>query len=231
LLISSFLSFIKEFDEQPHMIPMNEKIVTFICLVIAPLTLVSMELFHPSGYSKAIYENLLPHRLWWIILHIVQPLFFSLTGLGGIILSWNRPGIISTISKVSFFLFIVYYTVYDSVAGIGTGVLIDVVKDLPDDQKQTGIALIQSYFQHPYLGGSHTWLSEFASFSWLIGIVTLVGVLLHDKKPIIPILFLLASGGLIWYNHGFPTGPIGFSCFLIGATWITYCTKKVEESN
>ncbi len=204
---------------------MNEKILTFLCIVIAPLVLVSMELFHPSGYSSAVYENLLPHRTWWIILHVAQPLFFSLTGLGAIILTWNKPGIVSTISKISLFLFIVYYTVYDSVAGIGTGILIDVIKDLPQDQKQTGIGIIQSYFQHPYLGGSHTWLSEFASFSWLVGTFTMVWVLFFDKKHIIPLLFLLLSGALVWYNHGFPTGPLGFWCFFVGATWITYGKK------
>lgn len=203
---------------------MDIKTVKFICFVIAPLSLVGIELFHPSGYANEVYHNLIHVADWWIILHVTQPLFFSLTGLGGIIMTRGDHSLFGIVSQISFFFFIVYYTVYDSVAGIGTGVLIDVVRNSPPEKQQAGIELIQKYFQHPYLGGSHTWLSEFASMAWLVAILSLIVVLFRQKKPYIPLLFFLLSGGLIWYNHGFPTGPMGFGCFFIGAAWIEYAS-------
>lgn len=204
---------------------MDKRLLKLICYILAPLALVSMELFHPSGYGRAIYDNLLPHAGWWLQLHFLQPLFFSLVGVGGILLSWGNHGIFSHISKISLFLFIVYYSVYDAVAGIGTGVLIDVVKDLPEASIPLGKEIIQSYFFHPIFGGSHTWLSEFASLTWLVGIWSLAIALLIERRSILPILFLVLSGAFIWHNHGYPTGPMGFSCFFIAAIWLGYTPK------
>jgi len=209
---------------------MDKTIARFLCLILAPLALIIIELNHPSGFGSAVYDHLNHVNDLWLTIHAIQPLFFALVGMGGIMLSIKYKNKISYISIVAFFLFIVYYTAYDSVAGIGSGVIIDVTSQLPSLSLTTGKAVLQKYYFHPIFGGSHSVLSEFASLTWIVATFSLAGVLYSAKKPIIPLLFLLLSGGFVWHNHGYPTGPMGFTCYLIAMLWIEYLPVTSQKN-
>ena len=130
------------------------RIMIFICLVLSPLILMGMELFHPAHFTASPgMTTYLSHPQshdphfdalayfgpnWWFFLHMVQTPLVVLVGIGLLILtgvfdpnSKDQKGqIFSWIARAAIFLFVVYFTVLDSIGGIGLGRQLIVINEL-----------------------------------------------------------------------------------------------------
>lgn len=130
------------------------RIMIFICLVISPLVLMGMELFHPSHFTAnpgmtTYLCHPQPHDphydalsyfgpKWWFLLHMVQTPLVVLVGIGLLILtgafdqgSKNQKGqIFAWIARIAIFFFVVYFTVLDSIGGIALGRQLIVIDQL-----------------------------------------------------------------------------------------------------
>lgn len=130
------------------------RIMIFICLVLSPLVLMGMELFHPSHFTAnpgmtAYLCHPQPHDPhfdalayfgpnWWFLLHMVQTPLVVLVGIGLLILtgafdqsSKNAKGqIFAWIARIAIFFFVVYFTVLDSIGGIALGRQLIVIDQL-----------------------------------------------------------------------------------------------------
>ena len=113
----------------------------WLSLVIAPLILAGMELFHPAGFtnSPGMFAYLCQPQpfkpehwalgyfgpQWWFSLHIVQLPLLGLVSVG----LWNLlsgvddgfAGLLAWISRIATFIFLIAYTALDSIGGIGLG--------------------------------------------------------------------------------------------------------------
>lgn len=135
-------------------------ILWWSCLVVAPLLLVAIELFHPAGFTQdpGMYEYLSgpqPHTpehkalayfgpWWWFTLHMIQTPAVCLVALGLYLITREITREVGTwawltacVSRAATFVFVVYYTVLDAVGGIGLGRTIVITERLaqaPADQ-------------------------------------------------------------------------------------------------
>lgn len=127
----------------------------WLCLVIAPLVLLTIELFHPAGFTKdpGMWAYLsepqpydpqfkalaYPGPHWWFMLHMIQTPMVGLVAVGlwklvsGVGTS-DGPVAVGTawLSRVATFVFLVYYTTLDSIGGSGLGRAILNAKSLAD---------------------------------------------------------------------------------------------------
>lgn len=126
----------------PHM--KIRKILWWLCLLVAPLVLVILELFHPAGFttSPGMYQYLSkpepydpnfkalayfgPH--WWFTLHMIQTPMVALVAIGLWILADLTAAsasaavlLLAWLSRIATFIFLVYYTALDSIGGSGLG--------------------------------------------------------------------------------------------------------------
>jgi hypothetical protein len=130
------------------------RIMIFICLVLSPLVLMGMELFHPSHFTAnpgmtTYLCHPQPHDPhydalsyfgpnWWFLLHMVQTPLVVLVGIGLLILTGafdqspkNQKGqIFAWIARIAIFFFVVYFTVLDSIGGIALGRQLIVIDQL-----------------------------------------------------------------------------------------------------
>jgi hypothetical protein len=119
-----------------------KNILWWLCLLVAPLVLVVIELFHPAGFttSPGMYQYLSkpepynpqfkaleyfgPH--WWFALHMIQTLMVALVAIG----LWNLADLtaasaklavlaLAWLSRIATFVFLIYYTALDSIGGFG----------------------------------------------------------------------------------------------------------------
>jgi hypothetical protein len=121
------------------------KILWWLCLLAAPLVLVILELFHPANFTgppaPGMYQYLSKpqpynheyHALaywgpnWWFTLHMIQTPMVALVAIGlWILASLADRGAMSAVvlawlSRVSTFVFLIYYTALDSIGGSGLG--------------------------------------------------------------------------------------------------------------
>ncbi len=121
-----------------------KKILWWLCLLIAPLVLVSIELFHPAGFTLSpgmfqyvskpeqynpAYEALAyPGPQWWFTLHMIQTPMVALVAIGlWILADLTAAGtnlvvlLFAWVSRIATFVFLIYYTALDSIGGFGMG--------------------------------------------------------------------------------------------------------------
>jgi hypothetical protein len=126
------------------------KCLWWLCLVGAPAVLVTIELFHPAGFTKTagnpnapgMYEYLHKHEAydpafkalaypgpdWWFTLHMIQTPMVALVAIGLWLLASRVEDadgplalVLAWLSRLATLVFLVYYTALDSIGGFGLG--------------------------------------------------------------------------------------------------------------
>jgi hypothetical protein len=237
----------------------GKKILWWVSLFIAPLILVGIELFHPAGFTNdpGMYEYLSipqPHipqhkalyyfgPQWWFTLHMIQTPLVCLVAVG----LWlmvdsgdHDKGLITTISawasRILTFIFIIYYTVLDSIGGIGLGKTIEITEDLVNkkmltDEQLEGVKLLLSKtWSDSWIGGVGSFISQTGSWAiFFAAILTAITLFLMRKAPWQPLVILIAFGWEIQLSHASYHGPIAFSLLIISAAWI-YLKSDIKSN-
>ncbi len=166
-----------------------KRILWCLCLFIAPLVLVVIELFHPAGFTKippGIYEYLSkpepydpkfkalayfgPH--WWFKLHMIQTFMVALVAIGLWILAdlaatSTSLGVtaVAWLARISTFVFLVYYTALDSIGGSGLARTIINTQSLAaqgqltPDQVNGVVNVLNTTWIDPWVGGVGSFIS------------------------------------------------------------------------
>ena len=176
----------------------------------APLLMTVSSLIHPHPpFSQpGMLDFLRPRLSLWMGVHVVQLFLVFLLGL---VLWFLTEGIVSnaaTISRLATALFLVFYASFDSVVGIGTGLLAQVMA--ADRALDSAVAadVMDRY-----------WLARFdspvgpliglADVTWLVAVTTAAGAL-HARGASWPVVALLIVAGIFFaIDHPSPTGTIG----------------------
>lgn len=201
-------------------------VLLVLTLGLAPAVLAIMEIFHPHGFSSHVYAYLsTSHHLyfgpkWWIALHLVQTPLVAAVGFGLLLATRGIPGALAWIARIVTALFIVYYAVLDSIAGVAVGVLVNHTTSWTGARGDAAHELVQYLFGNHGVGGTGSALSE--GGSWLaFGAFALVALTLaRATAPLLAALLLAAGGVLIEIAHVNPYGPLGFTCVLVGGVFL-----------
>ncbi|QHQ36343.1 hypothetical protein [Algicella marina] len=128
-------------------------------LIVGPLVLVSIELFHPAGFTTTpgMFEFLRHQEPgghghsaldyfgpdWWFVLHMIQTPTVCLITVA-LILTVNAADtgeiavrLLAWGARIALFLFAVYYTALDAIGGIGLGRTLELVNTLQTETSYT----------------------------------------------------------------------------------------------
>ena len=94
-----------------------------VVLLGTPLSLAILEFFHPL-VSRDVAGTLFPVAGWWVTLHVVQLVLFTLMGAALWLLTDGLRGIATTVSRLGAAVFVVFYGAGDTLMGIATGILL-----------------------------------------------------------------------------------------------------------
>lgn len=239
-----------------------KNILWWLCLFIAPSILLGIELFHPADFTvePGMYQYLsVPehhthqHKAldyfgpeWWFTLHMLQTPLVGLVGVG----LWlmvdkidRDQGLMAMISgwvsRASTFVFIIYYTVLDSIGGIGLGKTIEITEALakitPNQEAQlspdqvAGVAhVLNKTWTDPWVGGVGSFISETGSWAiFFAAFFAAIALFLTRKASWPPLVILVAFGWVLQLSHASYHGPIAFGLLIISAIWIRqlFCHK------
>jgi hypothetical protein len=232
------------------------RIMIFICLVLSPLILMGMELFHPAHFTAspgmtAYLSSPQPHDPhfdalayfgpnWWFLLHMVQTPLVVLIGIGLLILSGafeqspvNQKGKpFAWVARIAIFIFVVYFTVLDSIGGIGLGRQLIVIDQLFAAGKISGydVLVIQRFLDvmwvDSWVGGVGSFVSLTGSWAVFIAATSLAIYLkLNQKINILCFLLLLGFGWELQLAHASYHGPIAFSLLALASGIYLYQTR------
>ena len=226
-----------------------KKALYWLCLVMAPAILVTIEWFHPAGFTRVpgmfTYLSIANHDAghnvsqyfgpnWWFTMHMIQTPMVGLVAVGLVLLVFSvrkEDGFVAylaaILAQISAFLMIIYYTALDSIGGIGLAKTIQITNeleasgDLSAEQVSKVALVLDKTWVDPWVGGVGSVISQ--SASWLVFFTAvLAGIaLLASKRAAWPPLIVLAAFGWeIQLSHASYHGPLGFGLLVVASLWI-----------
>jgi hypothetical protein len=232
------------------------KILWWLCLLIAPAVLLSIELFHPAGFTQnpGMYEYLSKPEpydpqfkaldywgpQWWFRLHMIQTPMVALVAVGLWLMirgvgsaDGSAAMITALLSRISTFVFLIYYTALDSIGGFGLARSIELTESLASsgqltsEQVQGVTRVLNGTWVDPWVGGVGSFISETGSWAAFYAAVFAAAALFFAKKaPWPPLILLVIFGWELQLSHTMPHGPIAFGLLIISALWIWWSGRR-----
>jgi hypothetical protein len=237
-----------------------EKVLWWLGLVVAPIVLISIELFHPSHftthpgmyqflskpepYDAHFYALAYPGPGWWFLLHMIQTPMVGLVAIG-LWLLVGRVGdddgaiavALAWLSRAATMVFLIYYTALDSIGGTGLGRLIVNTEALTASGKLTaqqaeGVALLlNATWVDPWVGGVGSFVSQTGSWAVLAAsVLAAAALLLTRKAPWPALIVLIAFGWELQTSHASPHGPLAFSLLVVAALWMGWSARRATQA-
>lgn len=251
-------------DLEPSLIPSGrlaadravKQVLWWICLLVAPAVLISVELFHPANFTAhpGMYQFLShaehhepqfqalayfgPH--WWLALHMIQTPMVGLVAVGLWLMvdgvgadDGGAAMACAWLARAAIFVFLIYFTVLDAIGGIGLGRTILVVQGLVADGKLSpqqfdGVELLlNTMWTDPLIGGVGSFVSETGSWAAFAAAVFVAAALLLSGVAGWPSMVpLLGFGWELQTSHASPHGPIAFALLIVASGWIWWSRRR-----
>jgi hypothetical protein len=206
-----------------------------VSLGLAPAVLVVIELFHPHGFADHTYQYLSrPHALyfgprWWTALHLIQTPAVVVVGGGLFLVIRGIQGPLAWLSRIATLVFIVYYTVLDSIAGVAVGALIVHTKNWHGEPRQAAEQLVQFLFTNAGVGGVGSVISQIGSWAAFLAFLGIALTLARAGAPLFGSFLLAAAGVLLEISHTRPYGPLSFACVLGAALILVPWRRRLDD--
>ena len=226
---------------------LRKRSLAWLSLVIAPLILAGIEMFHPAHFTADPgMTNFLsqpqagdPHFMaikyfgpeWWFLMHMVQTPLVVVVSFG-LLLATDSFGAgegarfapLAWISRVATVIFMTYYTVLDSIGGIGLGRELLVLNGMLESgaltapQAETIRFFLDRLWVDPWVGGVGSFISLTGSWAVFVAAVSAGGYLLLNRKASwLEFILLIGFGWELQVAHASYHGPVAFSFLALAA--------------
>ena len=193
-------------------------------MVGVPAAWGTLLLFHPLGdgrFSEIIDGNVTA----WITVHLGMGIFVPLFAGVVYLLLRGVNGTAATVSRIGLAVFAVLYAAWELVLGVGTGILANETKALPEAQQAVGADLIDSYGEN----GVIAVLSVLGSLGLAVAIIGAAVALRRTYRVgWAPLVLMLLSMPLIAV-HEPPFGPVGLTIFIAAVVLLVRQQAAVPE--
>lgn len=190
----------------------GSRVVRLLVLVATPLLLGTLFLVHPDGSGGL--AGLLPLEDTWLVLHLAMLPLLGLLGVAFYLLLEGYTGTVATVGRAGVALYLTFYTAFEAIAGIATGLLVHEAHTAPADQ-QAGLATAVETLTVPSMV-----LGVFGILGAILA-VTAIGILLRRSgAPLVPVLLLGGAPLATVFHAGTPLDAVGMALFLGGVVWL-----------
>ncbi|MEO8441368.1 MAG: hypothetical protein ABI547_02695 [Betaproteobacteria bacterium] len=221
--------------------------LAILSLVVAPLLLAVIELFHPAHFTldpgmtsflsqpqaHDPYFNAITYfgPQWWFLMHMVQtPLVVIVSfGLLHVTDSFGRDAAarylpLAWLSRIATVVFMTYCTVLDGIGGIALGRELLVVNDLLQSGSITAsdAAIIRNFLDRlwvdPWVGGVGSFISLVGSWAVFIAALAAAAYLFLNRKATwLEAALLIGFGWELQVAHASYHGPIAFALLALAS--------------
>ena len=181
-------------------------------LIGVPLAWAVLLLFHPGGEGD-IYPALRDDVTPWLVVHVGTMIFIPLMAVAIYLLVQGIENTAARVSRIALAPFALFYTAWEVLLGIGTGVLVQDVNGLPVAERGTGSTLVNDFTENILI-------RDFGVFN-IIGTLSLItamiaaGIALRQQAGVpVSVPILLGVCGFMIAAHPPPFGPIGLVLFV-----------------
>lgn len=186
-----------------------------IVMLGTPALFVIVSLLHPVLRAPRIMEDLQLRHGVWMGVHVAQLFLFGLLGLTLWFLLEGLHGKAATLSRLALIPFLVFYTAFDSLAGVGTGLLARKAEAIAGPERVIAVSLVQQFWDALLDPESPTmYVYLLGNLSWLVAVIAAAVALRGAGASRAAVALLVLAGLLFGFDHHFPTGTAGMLCLL-----------------
>ena len=183
-------------------------------MVGAPLAFAGLLTQHPMGTGD-MYTEVSQNVTPWLAVHYGGAVFFPLMALVIWLLIRDLSGRAATIARFALPVYAVFYTVWEAIFGIATGILADTGNDLGAAEREGAAAAVDNIVSSPIVGEAGVF-GSIGGLAWWVAISAAIMALKHAGASRVA-LVLLGVGGLMTFHV--PIGPPALVC-LSGAAYL-----------
>jgi hypothetical protein len=183
-------------------------------LIGVPLAWGILLLFHPSGTGE-LYPELRDKVTRWEIVHVGTMIFIPLMAVAVYLLIRGIESTAAWVSRIALALFALFYTAWEVLLGIGLGVVVDQVNDLPEADRAVGAELVEGYDDNALIGDPGVF-TVLGGLGWVVAVLAAAIALRRVGAPLSAAVCLGLSS--IVTAHPPPFGPLGLAFFIAAVT-------------
>ena len=180
-------------------------------LLLPPLLLACLEIFHPQ--PEMTVRALLDVSTWFAVFHVVQLALIGLIGLSVMLLADGYGRADSWATRLGIGTFLVFFSAYDTLAGIGTGLALRGARQLTPVQREGVVTVVQDW---PGLASPFA-LSIIGTLGWVVAVGSVAWAARGQGAPRREWVLLALAAALLMGGHPFPAGTLAFGCFFAAA--------------
>jgi hypothetical protein len=182
-----------------------------VLLLLPPLLLAGLEILHPR--PDVTVQAMLDASTWFASFHAIQLVLIGLVGLSVLLLADDLGRAGTWTMRIGVGAFLVFFSAYDTLAGIGTGLAMRSARELSTAQQEGVLEVVKDW---PGLGPPFA-LSIIGTAGWVIAVGALALAARRQGAPGPEWVLLMLAAVFLLGGHPFPFGTLAFGCFFAGA--------------
>jgi hypothetical protein len=193
-------------------------------MLMPPLLLASLEIFHPQPDFNA--QALLDASTWFALFHVIQLVLTGLVAMSVLLLADDFGRATAWTTRLGIGVFLVFFSAYDTLAGIGTGLAMRSARDLSSAQQEGVFTVVKDW---PGLGPPFA-LSIIGTLGWVVavGALALTARRLGASRP--EWITLALAAAFLLGGHPFPQGTLAFGCLFVAALFHEWGSASTAAS-
>jgi hypothetical protein len=178
-------------------------------LLTPPFALAVLEVFHPQ--PEVNVQALLDASTWFAWFHVIQLVLTGLVAMSVLLLAADFGRASAWTTRLGIGAFLVFFSAYDTLAGIGTGLAMHQARDLPAAQQEGVFTVVKDW---PGLAPPFA-LSIVGTLGWVVavGTLALAARRLGASRP--EWIFLALAALFLLGGHPFPQGTLAFGSLFV----------------
>jgi hypothetical protein len=182
--------------------------------------------FHPNVAADNVYRDLRDDVTIYLIVHVGMLIFIGLIGVALYLVVRDLSGRAATISRLAIGPFVLFYSAWETVIGLATGVLVQHANDSPAGQRPAVSDGIQALGDNAIVGEMGV-VGIVGGLAWVTAVIAAAVAVRHAGAPVLATVLLALSAVVV--SHPPPIGPIGLACFA-GAVLVLYRSQQANAS-
>jgi hypothetical protein len=199
-------------------------------LIGVPLLWAILLLFHPGGEGDTIYLDVQDNVTRFLAVHVGMMLFIPLMAVVVYLLLRGVEGTAAWVSRIALVPFVVFYSAWEVLQGIGVGILVNELNGLPQAQLALRENLVQDFAEHALIGPFGVF-GSIGSMGLIIAAISAGIALYRQAGAPVSVPILLAVSGLLITVHPPPYGPTGLVLFIVAVLLYVRSRTGVRTSD
>jgi hypothetical protein len=194
-----------------------------VLLLGPPLLLAGLEYIHPQPEENV--QALMDAATWFAGFHVIQLALTGLVALSVLLLADGFGRANAWVTRLGVGIFLVFFSAYDAVAGIGTGLAMRSARDLSAVQQEGVFDVVKDW---PAVGPPFV-LSIVGTLGWTAAVGALALAARRQGAPRREWIFIGLAAVFLLGGHPFPAGPLAFGCCFLGALLYEFRASRSPE--